>query len=519
MPLYKITSKRLARKEREDASGLTELKAKILEELGEDDGSSGSSGSGSDEDEDEEEEDESGGSEGSEGTVDSEESSDEDEDEDEEDDAGAETTLPAGSKRKRPHGDSDSEEDDGSVSGDEDEDEDEEEEEEDEDDDEEDSADVPFTLTLDSALTSPIYPAPRSAGAGPDGRLCVLCPGKVLKHERMVEVHLSSSSHTRALKRFQSRLSTRTTDPLGTVDPREVVAAIVAQLEGMRAGQGRRADRWQKPRESKRSERRAVMREKKAARRALKAGREAARKADAEAAASAASGGVGEHEAVLSKGKKGKAAKADGHGADGVGKTPADAGADTGAMARAAKRLKKEAIRLDAASHGHRRAPRTIRKEARAARLLAEAVERGDVGAGVGFDGTTAGGGGGSAGDVSGRGRGPPVGDGEQLEGWNRMARRMAQKQGIHVGHGRGHSGSGWGSKANSTPLGVGQSKGQGQAHGPAAGTGTGPGTKRAKKEHKREVKAKREERKVERRRKVKAEKEGAAAATATATA
>lgn len=72
MPLYKITSKRLARKEREDASGLTELKAKILEELGEDDGSSGSSGSGSDEDEDDEEEDESGGSEGSEGTVDSE---------------------------------------------------------------------------------------------------------------------------------------------------------------------------------------------------------------------------------------------------------------------------------------------------------------------------------------------------------------------------------------------------------------------------------------------------------------
>jgi hypothetical protein len=80
MPLYKITSKRLARKEREDASGLTELKAKIFEELGEDDGSSGSGSgsdsegsSGSDEDEDEDEESGSGsGSEGSEGTVDSE---------------------------------------------------------------------------------------------------------------------------------------------------------------------------------------------------------------------------------------------------------------------------------------------------------------------------------------------------------------------------------------------------------------------------------------------------------------
>jgi hypothetical protein len=113
---------------------------------------------------------------------DAESSDDEDDDEDEEvADADAESTLPVGSKRKRPPGDSDGEEEDDSVSGDEGEDED------------EDSPDVPFTLTLETALTSPIYPAPRSAGAGPDGRLCVLCPGKVLKHARMVEVHLSSS--------------------------------------------------------------------------------------------------------------------------------------------------------------------------------------------------------------------------------------------------------------------------------------------------------------------------------------
>jgi hypothetical protein len=141
----------------------------------------------------------------------------EDDDEDDADTEDAESTLPIGSKRKRPQGPSDGEEEDEeeeSASGNEDE-----SASEDDDADEEDDADVPFTLTLDTALISPIYPAPRSAGAGPDGRLCVLCPGKVLKHERMVQVHLSSSVSRRGVKSTwglscrSCRLTTTTIQP------------------------------------------------------------------------------------------------------------------------------------------------------------------------------------------------------------------------------------------------------------------------------------------------------------------
>jgi hypothetical protein len=149
----------------------------------------------------------------------------EDDDEDDADTEDAESTLPIGSKRKRPQGPSDGEEEDEeeeSASGNEDEsasEDDDADEEDDADADADTDADVPFTLTLDTALISPIYPAPRSAGAGPDGRLCVLCPGKVLKHERMVQVHLSSSVSRRGVKSTwglscrSCRLTTTTIQP------------------------------------------------------------------------------------------------------------------------------------------------------------------------------------------------------------------------------------------------------------------------------------------------------------------
>jgi hypothetical protein len=61
MPLYKLTSRRLARKERDEMRGLSEIKARIREELGEGSGSeSGSGSSWSEEDDEDDDEDDEG---------------------------------------------------------------------------------------------------------------------------------------------------------------------------------------------------------------------------------------------------------------------------------------------------------------------------------------------------------------------------------------------------------------------------------------------------------------------------
>jgi len=49
-----------------------------------------------------------------------------------------------------------------------------------------------FTITILTALDNPIYAVSPPPGALEDARLCVLCPGKVMKNEKMVGAHMIS---------------------------------------------------------------------------------------------------------------------------------------------------------------------------------------------------------------------------------------------------------------------------------------------------------------------------------------
>jgi cobalamin biosynthesis protein CobT len=148
MPVYKIAAKRVARKQREDANGISALKSK-MREMGEDiPTDSDESGSDSDADED-----------------------DEDEDEDESEDEGSVLSDEADLSS-----DSEDEGEDGELEGDEDE----EEEDEDEDDEE-------FTLTIAEVAGAPLWP-PTSYPQG-----CVVCPDRLFKNEYDAGVHLGSN--------------------------------------------------------------------------------------------------------------------------------------------------------------------------------------------------------------------------------------------------------------------------------------------------------------------------------------
>ncbi|KAG8689732.1 hypothetical protein FRC09_012278, partial [Ceratobasidium sp. 395] len=81
----------------------------------------------------------------------------------------------------------------------------------------EDDADEP-PMTVVQALSNPLYPA---QGAGV--KACILCPGKELKHDQMVSVHVASSTHLRRAKRFAT-LAARVGDD--NEDPRLLVAAL-----------------------------------------------------------------------------------------------------------------------------------------------------------------------------------------------------------------------------------------------------------------------------------------------------
>ncbi|KAK8844812.1 hypothetical protein IAR55_006662 [Kwoniella newhampshirensis] len=201
MPLYKLTEKRLKKREWEDETGITALKSK-MREMGE--GSSAGSGSG-DEWSDESESD-SDGDEGDSGSDDDDEedqegSEDESESEDGELDSEAAEDFDDGSseaesvvgKRKRAI----------SIS------------------DKSDASDD-FSITVETALENPVY----SVG---ETQLCVLCPGKVLKNDHIVKTHLESNAHKRAAKRFFARI-TANPPPPGS-DPREIVDEILDQLE------------------------------------------------------------------------------------------------------------------------------------------------------------------------------------------------------------------------------------------------------------------------------------------------
>ncbi|WVO20577.1 uncharacterized protein IAS62_001875 [Cryptococcus decagattii] len=195
MPLYKLTEKRLKKRQREDEDGVTELKAK-MRAMGEEIGDS--------EDEMDSESDD----------------SEEEGSEDDEEDSGEEAA--------------------GEISGSDDMEEDEEEEGEEEsgsDEDEDEDEDGPIPMTPSEVLTDPIYTPTtiptdsdsegedEGAGARPKIKLCILCPGKILKNEHMVKVHLDSGAHKRAVKRYSSYLSAN--PPGKTDDPRKIARSLV----------------------------------------------------------------------------------------------------------------------------------------------------------------------------------------------------------------------------------------------------------------------------------------------------
>ncbi|KAF8604158.1 hypothetical protein BDV93DRAFT_606188 [Ceratobasidium sp. AG-I] len=74
-------------------------------------------------------------------------------------------------------------------------------------------------MTISEALVEPLY-AVRPLS---EAKVCILCPGKALKHAQMASVHVSSSTHLRRAKRFAA-LAARVEDE--DEDPRLLVAAL-----------------------------------------------------------------------------------------------------------------------------------------------------------------------------------------------------------------------------------------------------------------------------------------------------
>ncbi|PCH42501.1 hypothetical protein WOLCODRAFT_152538 [Wolfiporia cocos MD-104 SS10] len=66
------------------------------------------------------------------------------------------------------------------------------------DDDEEGSDAEEPPVSLAEALKDPLY----TVSQEPDVQACIVCPGKIFKHETSVEVHRSSNAHIRKFKRF-----------------------------------------------------------------------------------------------------------------------------------------------------------------------------------------------------------------------------------------------------------------------------------------------------------------------------
>lgn len=196
MPLYKLTEKRLKKRQREDEDGITELKAKMRamgEEIGDSEDEMDSESDDSEEEGSEDDEEEPG--EEAAGEISESDDMEEDEEEEGEEESGS----------------------------DEDEDEDE---------------DGPIPMTPSEALTVPIYTPTTiptdsdsegedegGVGARPKIKLCILCPGKILKNEHMVKVHLDSGAHKRAVKRYSSYLSVN--PPGKTDDPRKIARSLV----------------------------------------------------------------------------------------------------------------------------------------------------------------------------------------------------------------------------------------------------------------------------------------------------
>lgn len=97
-----------------------------------------------------------------------------------------------------------------------------------------------FPISVQDALTSPIYTLGESSDGKSRDSACVLCPGRIMRNDHMIDSHTSSKAHKRSAKRFEARLQEAEKEggrPLGSDDPRDVVEAIYAELDGAKDGE------------------------------------------------------------------------------------------------------------------------------------------------------------------------------------------------------------------------------------------------------------------------------------------
>ncbi|KAL5525659.1 hypothetical protein ACEPAG_6995 [Sanghuangporus baumii] len=88
-------------------------------------------------------------------------------------------------------------------------------------------------ISLAEAVKNPIYHI--SSEKLNDERACITCPKKLLKNEKMVELHLSSAAHVRRFKKFRE-LATRSNNR--SEDPRRISAAISQNPTAVTSAEG-----------------------------------------------------------------------------------------------------------------------------------------------------------------------------------------------------------------------------------------------------------------------------------------
>ncbi|KZT22050.1 hypothetical protein NEOLEDRAFT_1244201 [Neolentinus lepideus HHB14362 ss-1] len=172
-------------------------------------------------------------------------------------------------KRKRAEDDDGEQDDDNEQDDDE---ENEQGEDESESDEEDDPNAVPFSMSIVDALSNPTY----IQSLDPEIQACIVCPGKLLKHPKMIEVHVASGVHTRRFRRLVEAASQPGVDMNG--DPRTLVST--APLRRPVSAKSKRAEKRTARLVAIEEKRR---RQKEAKRKALKR-KEQKRKEDAEGA-------------------------------------------------------------------------------------------------------------------------------------------------------------------------------------------------------------------------------------------
>nr|ODO04110.1 hypothetical protein L204_00465 [Cryptococcus depauperatus CBS 7855] len=100
-----------------------------------------------------------------------------------------------------------------------------------------------FPLSPFEALERPIYDHETEL------KFCVFCPGRVLKNDHMVEIHLDSGAsldaHKRASKRFETYLLT--VSPDSSMDPRRIAKLVLPSALSLRSQVDKSSNKPSKP--------------------------------------------------------------------------------------------------------------------------------------------------------------------------------------------------------------------------------------------------------------------------------